>query len=203
MNLFDIIVVVILCYCVIRGIFRGLIKELFSLIGVLGGFYAAYTYYMVLAKPLSRWIANAGHLNILSFLIIFCFVFIIISILGIIIHYILNIAFLGWVDRICGAVFGTAKGILIASVLLISLTAFLPTRWLPRAMPAKKPDRTAATAHVELPNTRASCRAQVISKIRTDAPATKKKMRTTKRPKKPFSPSYDWRRCCPPSVPPC
>lgn len=126
MNLFDIIVVVILCYCVIRGIFRGLIKELFSLIGVLGGFYAAYTYYMVLAKPLSRWISNVGYLNILSFFIIFCFVFIIISILGIITHYILNITFLGWVDRICGAVFSTVKGILIVSVLLITLTAFLP-----------------------------------------------------------------------------
>jgi membrane protein required for colicin V production len=99
---------------------------MFSLIGVLGGFYAAYTYYMVIAKPLSRWIDNTGYLNILSFLVIFCFVFIIISILGIIIHYILNIAFLGWVDRICGAVFGTMKGILIASVLLITLTAFLP-----------------------------------------------------------------------------
>lgn len=126
MNLFDIIVVVILCYCLIRGIFRGLIKELFSLIGVLGGFYAAYTYYMVIAKPLSRWISNVGYLNILSFFIIFCFVFIIISILGIITHYILNIAFLGWVDRICGAGFGTVKGILIVSVLLITLTAFLP-----------------------------------------------------------------------------
>ena len=126
MNFFDIIVVVILSYCVIRGIFRGLVKELFSLIGVLGGFYAAYTYYMVLAKPLSRWIANTGYLNILSFLIIFCFVFIIISILGIIIHYILNIAFLGWVDRICGAGFGTVKGILIASGILITLTTFLP-----------------------------------------------------------------------------
>ena len=126
MNFFDIIVVVILSYCVIRGIFRGLVKELFSLIGVLGGFYAAYTYYMVLAKPLSRWIANTGYLNILRFMTIFCFVFIIISILGIIIHYILNIAFLGWVDRICGAGFGTVKGIMIASVLLITLTAFLP-----------------------------------------------------------------------------
>jgi membrane protein required for colicin V production len=125
-NLFDIIVVVILGYCVIRGIFRGLIKELFSLIGVFGGFYAAYTYYMVLAKPLSRWIANTGYLNILSFMTIFCFVFIIISILGIIIHYILNIAFLGWVDRICGAGFSTVKGIMIASVLLITLTTFLP-----------------------------------------------------------------------------
>jgi membrane protein required for colicin V production len=125
-NFFDIIVIVILGYCLIRGVFRGLIKELSSIIGVLGGFYAAFTYYMLLAKPLSKWITNTGYLNILSFLIIFCGVFIIISILGVIINYLLKIAFLSWLDRILGSVFGAMKGILIVSVLLIALTAFLP-----------------------------------------------------------------------------
>jgi membrane protein required for colicin V production len=126
MNFFDIIIIIIFGFSVIRGVFRGLIKELASVVGVLGGFYAAYNYYMVLARPLSRWISNVGYLNILSFLIIFCGILIIISILGVVIKYVLNIAFLGWVDRICGAGFGITKGILIASVLLITLTSFLP-----------------------------------------------------------------------------
>ena len=126
MNFFDILVIVILGYCLIRGVFRGLIKELSSIIGVLGGFYAAFTYYMLVAKLLSKWITNTGYLNILSFLIIFCGVFIIISILGVIINYLLKIAFLGWLDRILGSVFGAMKGILIVSVLLIAFTAFLP-----------------------------------------------------------------------------
>ena len=126
MNFFDIIVIVILGYCLIRGVFRGLVKELSSIIGVLGGFYAAFTYYTTVAKPLSKWITNTGYLNILSFLIIFCGVFIIISILGVIINYLLKIAFLGWLDRILGSVFGAMKGILIVSVLLIAFTAFLP-----------------------------------------------------------------------------
>jgi membrane protein required for colicin V production len=126
MNFFDIIVIVILGYCLIRGIFRGLVKELSSIIGVFGGFYAAYTYYPALATPLSKWIANAGYLNILSFLIIFCGVFIIISILGVVINYLLKIVFLGWLDRVSGAMFGAMKGLLIVSVLLIALTAFLP-----------------------------------------------------------------------------
>jgi len=125
-NFFDIIVIVILGYCLIRGVFRGLIKELSSIIGVLGGFYAAFTYYPLVAKPLSKWIANTGYLNILSFLIIFCGVFIIISILGVIINYLLKIAFLSWLDRILGSVFGAMKGVLIVSVLFIALTAFLP-----------------------------------------------------------------------------
>ena len=126
MNLFDILIIIILLYCLVRGIFRGLLKEMSSLVGVLGGFYAAYTYYHEVGKLLNRWIADPNYVNILSFLLVFICVFLIISIIGIIIKYILKIVFLGWVDRVFGAVFGILKGILIASVLLIVFTAFLP-----------------------------------------------------------------------------
>jgi membrane protein required for colicin V production len=126
MNPFDIIIIVILGYSLVRGVFRGLVKEVSSIIGVLGGFYAAFTYYTMLAKLLSGLIKEPAYLNILSFLIIFCTVLIIVGVLGIIIKYLLNIAFLGWVDRIGGVGFGLAKGVLIASVLFITLTAFLP-----------------------------------------------------------------------------
>ena len=126
MNPFDILILVILGYSLVRGLFRGLVKEISSIIGVFGGFYAAYTYYKLLANLLSSIIHDVAYLNILSFLIIFCVVLIVVSMLGVIIKYLLNIAFLGWVDRVGGFVFGLAKGILIVSVIFISLTAFLP-----------------------------------------------------------------------------
>ena len=126
MNPLDMVIIVIIAFCLIRGIFRGLIKEIASIVGVFTGFYAAYTYYGILAKLLSKWITNIPYLNILSFLIIFSVIFIIISIIGVIIKYLLNIAFLGWLDRICGAGFGIIKGLLIVAVILIALTTFLP-----------------------------------------------------------------------------
>lgn len=126
MNTFDIILSAIFGYCLVRGLFRGLIKELASIIGVFSGFYAAYTYYPEVARMLADWISNTAYLNIVSFLIIFCIIFIIISIIGIIIKYLLNIVFLGWVDRLFGAIFGMIKAVLIASVLLIAFTSFLP-----------------------------------------------------------------------------
>ena len=126
MNPFDILIIVIIGYSLVRGIFRGLVNEVSSIIGVFGGFYAAYTYYKILAKLFSGLISDVAYLNILSFLIIFCGVLIVVSALGVIIKYLLNIAFLGWVDRIGGLIFGISKGFLIVSVLFISLTAFLP-----------------------------------------------------------------------------
>ncbi len=126
MNPFDIGIVTIVGFCLIRGLFRGFIKELFSIIGVLGGFYAACIYYSEVTKFLSTWVSNLSYLNIISFLVIFCVVFIFINILGVIIKYLLNIVLLGWLDRIFGAGFGAVKGILIASILLMALATFLP-----------------------------------------------------------------------------
>ena len=125
MNPFDMLIVAILSFCLIRGIFRGLIKELASIVGVLGGFYAAYTYYPTLQGWFSSWVSDSAYRSVLSFLVIFCGVFLIISIVGVIIKYLLNIAFLGWVDRFCGAGFGIVKAVLIVSVLMIALTTFL------------------------------------------------------------------------------
>jgi membrane protein required for colicin V production len=126
MNPFDVFIIIVLGYSIVRGLFRGLVKEASSIIGVLGGFYAAYSYYPVAAKLLSGLIINTAYLNILSFLIIFCGVLIFISIIGVVIKYLLNVAFLGWIDRLCGVCFGFIKGVLIVTVLFIILTTFLP-----------------------------------------------------------------------------
>lgn len=125
MNPFDVFIILVLAYSTVRGLFRGLVKEVSSIIGVLGGFYAAYSYYPMVAKLLSGLIAEQSYLNILSFLIIFCGILIIISILGVVIKYLLNVAFLGWIDRVCGVGFGLIKGVLIVTVLFIILTTFL------------------------------------------------------------------------------
>ena len=125
MNPFDIFIIIVVSYSIIRGLFRGLVKEVSSIIGVLGGFYAAYSYYPMIAQLLTGIIKEESYLNILSFLIIFCGILIVISILGVVIKYLLNVAFLGWIDRICGVGFGLIKGVLIVTVIFIILTTFL------------------------------------------------------------------------------
>jgi membrane protein required for colicin V production len=126
MNPFDILIIIILVVTLTRGIFRGLVKELASIIAVLGGFYAAYSYYPLLSSPLERWLPQPGWADIVGFVILFTFLYLVVSILGVVIKYLLSIAFMGWVDRLCGARFGGLKGVLICAVLLVALIAFLP-----------------------------------------------------------------------------
>ena len=126
MNALDIVIGIILVFGLVRGIFRGLVEEISSIIGIFGGIYGAVFYYPAAAQFLRRWISDAAYANIIGFLVIFGVIFITVGILGVVIKYLLNIASLGWFDRLCGAAFGSVKAILIASVLLFALTTFLP-----------------------------------------------------------------------------
>jgi len=125
MNPLDITFCIVIAFCLIRGAFRGIVKEASAIIGVFGGFFAAYNYYPLLADQLSRFIDSAAWLNIISFLVIFGAVFAAVSALGILVKYLLKVVFLGWVDRLCGAGFGLVKGVLISAVVLMVFATFL------------------------------------------------------------------------------
>jgi membrane protein required for colicin V production len=126
MNAFDILIIVIVSFCLIRGAFKGLIGEVSGIIGVVAAFYGAYTYYPLITVYAQKWIENAGFRNIIAFFLIFCAILIVINLVSLLIRKILNLVFLGWVDRTFGLVFGAVKGILIVSVIFIMVTSFLP-----------------------------------------------------------------------------
>ena len=126
MNAFDIAVIVIISFCLIRGLFKGLIGEVSGIIGVVAGFYGAYTYYPLITPYAEKWIENPGIRNLTAFFLLFCAILVIVSLISILIRKVLKLVFLGWVDRIFGLVFGAAKGVLVVSVLFIMITTFLP-----------------------------------------------------------------------------
>jgi membrane protein required for colicin V production len=128
MNILDILIAVIVGFCLIRGIFRGIIKELTSIVGVFVGFFVAFSYYPILAHFLSRWIVNKSFLNIVSFFLVFTVLYLAVGLVGVILKRVFKAVTLGWADRVLGGTFGLVKAILIVSVLLVPLTTFLPQK---------------------------------------------------------------------------
>lgn len=127
MNLLDYILIVIFGYCLIRGFFRGLVGELSAIIGVIGGFYGAYTYYPMVAVHLKRWIGHPVYLKVVSFLLLFIGICLVIALAANLIRYLMRVSFLGWADRTGGAAFGALKSVIIALILILMLTTFLPS----------------------------------------------------------------------------
>jgi membrane protein required for colicin V production len=126
MNPFDMAIIVVLGYCIIRGIFRGLIKEVSSIVGLAAGFYVAYSYHGSVAPLFSMWITEPAYLKITSFVLLFCSVFLTIALIGILIRFVIKLVLLGVVDRIFGGVFGALKAVLVVSFAYILLITFLP-----------------------------------------------------------------------------
>jgi len=126
MNIFDVVIIVIVSFCLIRGIFNGLVGEVSGIIGVYAGFYGAYTYYPLITVYIEKLIKSSDIRNLVAFFILFCSIFMIVSLISLLIRKFLKFVFLGWVDRSLGLVFGGFKGILFVSVFFIMFTTFLP-----------------------------------------------------------------------------
>jgi membrane protein required for colicin V production len=126
MNTLDVVIAVIVGFCLIRGVFRGIIKEVTSIVGVFVGLFGALFFYPVAASLISRFMANQAYVNILSFILSFTVLFLAVGFVGVVLKQMLKAISLGWADRVLGGVFGLLKAVLIASVLLIPLTTFLP-----------------------------------------------------------------------------
>jgi len=128
MNVLDYVIAGVVGFCLVRGLFRGLVKEISSIIGVFVGYYSACNFYKPFSEIVQEWniISNPAYVKIIVFFGLFCSIFILIGLVGVIIRYILREFFISWVDTAFGGGFGMVKGVLITSVLLIPLTAFLP-----------------------------------------------------------------------------
>ena len=128
MNVLDYVIAGVIGFCLVRGLFRGLVKEISSIVGVFTGYYCACNYYAPVSEIVQGWqiIENPNYVRIVVFFCLFCLIFFLIGLVGIIIRYLLRELFISWVDTTLGGGFGMVKGVLITSVLLIPLTAFLP-----------------------------------------------------------------------------
>ena len=126
MNSFDIIVMVIVVLGLVRGLFRGFVKEIASIAGVMAGLYGGSIYYPLVGEQLSRWIDTEIYRHLLAFFLLFMVIVVGVGLVASLIRYFLKIALLGWVDRLCGMVFGAAKGLLVCVVIFIIATTFIP-----------------------------------------------------------------------------
>jgi len=125
MNIIDTIIVVVTCFFVIRGIFRGLTRELASIVGVIAGLYGALLFSPRVVKLFPAKIAASAYADILGFAVIFCGVIIVVHLAAALIRFALGITMLTWVDRLLGAGFGALKSALLLGVVFFVMTKYV------------------------------------------------------------------------------
>ncbi|WP_028573908.1 CvpA family protein [Desulfonatronovibrio hydrogenovorans] len=126
MNGLDIFFVVVLGFFLFRGIFRGLILEVSSIVGLIAGFLAANRFYADLQPVAGRILPNPDWAQIAAYLGIFLTTMFIVGVFSLFLKNLLRMIMLGWLDRIGGGVLGFIKAGLICSLTLLVMTVFLP-----------------------------------------------------------------------------
>ena len=125
MNGLDIAFAVVTIFYVLRGIFRGFIKEATSIAGVVLGFVLASRYYPIVSEAVKPLIQNPSYRNTIGFLALFLCIFIIISILGVLLNMLFRLALSRVTDGLLGAFIAFCKGVALTSVVLMATTAFI------------------------------------------------------------------------------
>ena len=121
--IFDLIILTITLILGLKGLFRGLIKEVFGIIGIIGAIFVASR----ISKEIGDLIApilvleNEATIKLIGFITALVAVWLVVYSAGVIVSKIFSASGLGVVDRIFGFVFGAAKIFLIFSVIAYAL----------------------------------------------------------------------------------
>jgi membrane protein required for colicin V production len=125
MNWLDIVLAIPLLWFLYRGFRNGLIIELASLAALILGIYAALHFSFYVQGYLEENFEIAeNYLYIISFAITFLIVAIIVYLAGKIIHKVISIVALGFLNRLAGGIFGLLKAALVLSVILYFINGF-------------------------------------------------------------------------------
>ncbi len=120
MNTIDIIISVLLLFGLARGIMKGLIVEVASLVALVGGIYGAMNFSFYASDVLKTYVDwNEKYIQITAFAVTFLIIVILVSLLGKILTKIAKTIALGLINKIFGGLFGALKIALVLSFILL------------------------------------------------------------------------------------
>ena len=119
MNFLDIVLGFLLLYAAYKGIKRGLFVELASLISLVVGVFVAIKFSYLLVSVISGYVLwSVKYIQITAFGLTFLLVIITIHTLAKVFTLIANFAYLGWINKLGGAVFSVLKTVLALSIII-------------------------------------------------------------------------------------
>ena len=120
----DLLFVVIILASVVLALTKGLVREIVSLVALVGGFALAVLYYRAPAAAFAEFSRTESIANLLGFMTIFVGCLLAGAVVSFAVNRILKAASIRWVDRLLGGVFGLLRGWAICSIMVVALIAF-------------------------------------------------------------------------------
>lgn len=120
----------------VLSLWRGFVREVISLIGLVLAFLAASRLSGQTGDFLGQWIGNATVADIAGFALVFIIVMIVVGLIGALIRKLVDLAALTATDRTLGIFFGAARGMLLIALTFLVYTSYTKpdSPWLKKSM---------------------------------------------------------------------
>ena len=130
LNQIDTVIIIVVAISSAFGLWRGLVKELLSLLSWIAALLVARVY----GEPLARLLVNMIESESIRYVTAFVLLFVMVIMIGTLINHfvakLLTVTGLKFFDRLLGVVFGLARGTVIVLVILFILNVFVSeTEW--------------------------------------------------------------------------
>jgi len=122
----DWIIVGVVLLSVLLAAAQGFFFEVFSLGGAILGYLLAAWEYTRLAPKFLPYVKSAAIADLVGFLTIFFAFVLLAGMVGRLVRWTVAEAGLRWIDRLLGAAFGLARGLIVITVAVLALAAFAP-----------------------------------------------------------------------------
>ncbi len=124
MNFVDYILITIVGLSMVLSLWRGFVREIISLTGLVAAFLIASRLSGRTGDFLSQWITNPTGADVAGFALVFVIVMILVGLVGAIIRRLVDLAALTATDRTLGVFFGAARGMLLIALCFLVYTSY-------------------------------------------------------------------------------
>ncbi|MGB5883848.1 MAG: CvpA family protein [Desulfobulbales bacterium] len=122
---FDVLVLVIFLAFLARGIWIGFIRQISSLLAMVGGFLLAGYFDNEFYRFILPYFNDSHTAFLITYILLFIAFFFLIKLVGLGLTKVMDITLSTWFDRAVGGLFGIIKGIFITSLIFVVITSYL------------------------------------------------------------------------------
>jgi len=124
LNLFDYLLLAITGFSMVLSLWRGFVREIISLIGLVAAFIVAGRASGMATELVQGWIPNSTAASLAGFGLVFVCVMLVVALIGALIRKLVDMADLTASDRTLGMVFGLARGLLLIGLFFLVYTTY-------------------------------------------------------------------------------
>lgn len=122
---FDVFILLVFLSFLVRGIWIGFIRQISSLVAMIGAFALAGFFDKEFYRIILPYIESSHTAFLITYLLLFIASFLLIKLLGFGLKKVMDVTLTTWFDRTVGGLFGLIKGLFFVSLLFVIISSFM------------------------------------------------------------------------------